>query len=238
MSLCLPNTGPKTLNAISSTQPNEADDRTARHLRLCAELTDLAMQLARAAAARTLTDWAKPEPPPAAEPPPISATEPQSDSETAPHPDRAPTPRYAAASYKPINPAVLFTRFAATVRDCIALEARLAAGPGGTSRAITLQLRADPRRAPVREAFREAIKNHPDRADLQRETTTRLDEVLAADPDQTITLGNLLFDICNELGIEVDLATVPDEFLTSYSEPTDPGEAVTNAPYPRATSPP
>ena len=238
MSLCLPNTGPKTLNAISSTQPNEAEDRTARHLRLCAELTDLAMQLARAAAARTLTDWAKPEPPPAAEPPPISATEPQSDSETAPHPDRAPTPRYAAASYKPINPAVLFTRFAATVRDCIALEARLVAGAAPATRAVTLQLRADPRRAPLREAFHDAIKNHPDRADLLRETTTRLDEQLTNDPDQTIGLGNLLFDICNELGIEVDLAQIPDVFLTTYSEPTNPDAHATNPPDPRATSPP
>ena len=203
---------------------------------MCAELADLAMQLARAAAARTLTNWAAPEPPP------IPAAEPPSDPETAPQSN--PATRRAAANvarlyaYKPTDPAVLFTRLAATVRDCVALEARLAAGPGGTSRAVTLQLRADPRRAPVREAFRDAIKNHPDRADLQRETTTRLDEVLANDPDQTIGLGNLLFDICNELGIEVDLAIVPDEFLTSYSEPTNPNEAVPGAPYPRATSPP
>ena len=153
-------------------------------------------------------------------------------------PRRAASYLAGTASYKQIDPAVLFTRLAAVVRDCIALEARLTAGTGATARAITLQLRADPRRAPVREAFRDAIKNHPDRAELSRETTTRLDEQLAADPDQTIGLGNLLFDICNELGIEVDLATVPDEFLTSYSDPTDPGEAVTNAPYPRATSPP
>ena len=185
---------------------------------------------------------AEPEQPPAPEPPPIPAPEPQPDPETAPHSNAA--PRRAAAhaprfySYKPTAPAILFTRFAAVARDCIALEARLAAAPSGTSRAITLQLRADPRRAPVREAFREAIKNHPDRADLQRETTTRLDEVLANDPDQTITLGNLLFDICNEPDIEVDLSTVPDEFLTSYVDPAAPDQHVTNAPYPRATSPP
>ena len=145
------------------------------------------MQLARAAAARTLTNWAAPEPPPAAEPPsthlpeppPIPAAEPPSDPATVPHAN--PAPRRAAANvarwytYKPTDPAVLFTRLAATVRDCVALEARLAAGPSGTPRAITLQLRADPRRAPVREAFRDAIKNHPDRTDLLRETTTRLD---------------------------------------------------------------
>ena len=232
----------KTLNAIAPIQPTEADERTARHLRICAELTDLALQLARAAAARTLTNLAEPESAPAPEPPPIPAAEPQSDPETAPHRNCASRPAAANVarfySYKPTDPAVLFTRFAAVARDCIALEARLTAGASGTSRAVTLQLRADPRRAPVREAFREAIKNHPDRADLQRETTTRLDEALANDPDQTISVGNLLFDICNEFDIEVDLSTVPDEFLTSYCEPADPDEAVTNAPYPRATSPP
>jgi hypothetical protein len=221
----------KTLNAIAPIQPQEADDRTARHLRLCAELTDLAMQLARAAAARTLTNWAQPEPPSAPEPSSIPAADPQSHPETAPHRNRAPTPHRAATSYKPTDPAVLFTRFAAVVRDCISLEVRLTAGANTTPRAATLQLRADPRRAPLREAFRDAIKNHPDRADLQRETTTRLDEQLTNDPDQTIDLGRLFFTICDELGIEPDLAQLPDKFLTWACEPT-------NAPDPRATSPP
>src|ERR1700733_5574380 len=100
------------------------------------------MQLARAAAART-----------------------PSDPATVPHAN--PAPRRAAANvarwytYKPTDPAVLFTRLAATVRDCVALEARLAAGPGGTSRAVTLQLRADPRRAPVREASATPSKTTP-----------------------------------------------------------------------------
>jgi hypothetical protein len=241
--MCLTPERPGTLNAISPIQPTEADERTARHLRLCAELTDLAMQLARAAAARTLTNWAEPEQPPAAQTQSIPMSATHSDPEAAPQSNPAPTRGTTGhatptASYKPTDPAVLFTRLAAVVRDCVALEARLTAGTGATTRAVSLQLRADPRRAPVREAFRQAIENHPDRAELLRETTTRLDEQLANDPDQTIGLGNLLFDICNELGIEVDLATVPDEFLTSYSEPTDPDEAVTNAPYPRATSPP
>jgi hypothetical protein len=196
------------------------------------------MQLARAAAARTLTNWAAPEEPPAAEPSSIPAAEPQSHPETAPRANSAPTPHRAAASYKSTDPAVLFTRFAAVVRDCISLEARLTAGANTTSRAATLQLRADPRRAPLREAFHDAIKNHPDRADLQRETATRLDEQLANDPDQTIDLGRLFFTICDELGLEPDLAQLPDKFLTWAVETTNPDEAVTNAPYPRATSPP
>jgi hypothetical protein len=228
----------KTLNALSPSQLSEADDRTVRHLRICADLTDLAMQLARAAAARTLTNWAAPEPPPAPEPSPIPAAEPQSHPDTAPRATSAPTPYRAAASYKPTDPAILFTRFAAVARDCIALEARLTAGAGPSTRATTLLLRADPRRAPLREAFRDAIKNHPDRADLQRETTTRVDEQLANDPDQTIDLGRLFFTLCDELGIEVDLAQIPDEFLTWACETTNPNDAEINAPDPRATSPP
>jgi hypothetical protein len=198
------------------------------------------MQLARAAAARTLTNWAQPEPPSAPEPSSIPAADPQSHPETAPHPNRAPRSHHAAASYKPTDPAVLFTRFAAVVRDCIALEVRLTAGAGTgpTTRAVTLQLRADPRRAPLREAFLDAIKNHPDRADLQRETTTRLDEQLTNDPDQTIDLGRLFFTICDELGIEPDLAQLPDRFLTWALETTARNEAAPRAPDPRATSPP
>jgi hypothetical protein len=230
------------LNAISSCQPQEADERTARHLRLCAELADLGMQLARGAAARTLADWAEPEALPAAEPTIIPTAAPQSGAEAAPrsNPASAPTPRHATgtASYKPTDPALLFTRLARVVRDCIALEARLTAGAGPNPRAATLQLRADPRRAPLREAFDRATEKHPDRADPRRETTTRLDEELTADPDQAIGLGTLFFNLCDELGIEVDLAVVPDVFLTTYSETTNPNEAVPRAPDPRATSPP
>jgi len=205
---------------------------------MCAELADLAMQLARAAAARTRADWAEPEVPPTAEPTFLPAAAPQSDPETAPHsnPAPAPTPRRVAATapYKQTEPALLFNRLAATVRDCIALEARLAAGAAPTTRARTLQLRADPRRAPLREAFDRATEKHPDRADLRRETTTRLDEELTADSDQTLALGNLFFTICDELGIEIDIAQLPDEFLF-LSETIDSHD---DAPDPRATSPP
>jgi len=94
------------------------------------------MQLARAAAARTLANWAEPEAAPATKPQSTQAAEPHSESETAPHANPAPTPRRAAsylagtASHKQIDPAVLFTRLAAVVRDCVALEARLTTGTG------------------------------------------------------------------------------------------------------------
>jgi hypothetical protein len=95
-----------------------------------------------------------------------------------------------------------------------------------------------PGRGRLREACYCATVDHPDRADLLRETATRLDDELTAHPDQTVGLGNLFFDLCNELGIEVDLATLADDFLVSYSETTCLDEAEINAPDPRATSPP
>jgi hypothetical protein len=232
----------KPLNTISPCQPNEAAARTSRHLRQCAELADLAMQLARAAAARTLTDWAEPAAPHASATQSLPAAETHAACEMAPRANATPAPAprgtATAASYKPTDPAVLFTRLAAVVRDCIALEARLAAGPAPSPRAAGLSLRADPRRAPLREALRHATENHPDHAELLRETTTRLDEQLANDPDQTAEPAHLFATICNELGVELDLATLPDEYLNAFAETLGLDDRLPVAPDPRATSPP
>jgi hypothetical protein len=203
------------------------------------------MQLARAAAARALTDWAEPQDAPTAAPqitpapaPPFpQTTEPHADSETASAAaPRRPTLHAARASTaKPIDPAVLFTRLAAVVRDCIALEARLAAAPAATTTARARQLSVDPRRAHLREAFRHITANLPDRAALNRDIAVRLDEHLAADPDQTIDPINLLDAICAEYGIELDLATLPDEYLFGADEMTDEADDDFE---PCATSPP
>jgi hypothetical protein len=194
-------------------------------MRLCAELADLAMDLARAAAAKTLADWAKPEEPPAAAPPP----EPERAAPTllAAKPPRAPGTSLRAATAKPADMATIFTRLAATVRDCVAMEARLAAGLIPTSRGTSPALRADPRRASLQNIFRRITDHHPDRAELIRDTTARIDEDLAADPDRTIDLPELFFKICEDFAIEVDLATLPDQFLGLAEDPD-----------PRATSPP
>jgi hypothetical protein len=195
------------------------------------------MQLARAAAARTLADWAEPAAAAAAEPPITPAPEPPADAETAP----AATPRRPAVyvarptAAKPTDPAILFTRLAAVVRDCIALEARLARAPAEAPAARALLLRADPRRAHLREAFHHITANLPDRAALNRDIAARLDEQLAADPDQTIDPINLLDALCAEFGIELDLATLPDEYLFGASEMTDEADDDFD---PCATSPP
>jgi hypothetical protein len=182
------------------------------------------MQLARAAAARTLADWAAPEASPEAEPHVTPAVEaPHADRETAP----APTPRRPAAygprptAAKPTDPAVLFTRLAAVVRDCIALEARLAGAPAAPPAVRACLLRADPRRAPLLEVFRRTVENHPDRAALTREIIACIDEHLEADPDRTRAPAELLDAICTEFGIEIDFAKLPDEYLVGADEMTE-----------------
>jgi hypothetical protein len=202
-------------------------------MRMCAELADLGMDLARAAAAKTLADWAEPEEP---------ATEaaPDAPEATRPAPGAKP-PRAAgtaARAAKPADPATIFTRLVVTVRDCITLEARLADGPATAKRGTDPALRNDPRRAPLRDIFRRVTENHPDRAELVRDTTARIDHDLAADPDRTLELSTLFFSICEDLGIEVDLAILPDEFLGVADDLDDLDEADTSAPFPRATPPP
>jgi hypothetical protein len=217
---------------------------------MCAELADLAMQLARAAASRALTDLADPEAPPAAvpqstqtpAPQPTEAAEPPSLLAAEPHQARATAPRASAiriASPTHIDPALLFTRLAAVVRDCIALEARLAAGLAstrGTTSTRALPREADPRRAPLRAILDLATQNHPARATLNRDITARLEEHLQADPFQTINPAQILDAICDEFGVDLDLATISDDHLDVLcGTAIDGGE---DAFDPRATSPP
>jgi hypothetical protein len=189
------------------------------------------MTLARAVAARALSEWSEPEEPAAAAEPP-STQPPPSDLAAGLSPGQAAlanllraeatylrAPTCKAPTCKPIDPALLFTRLAATVRDCIALEARLTAGTPATARATSLLLRADPRRATLREAFRHVTENHPDRTELLRETTTRLDDQLAADAAQIIDPATIFFAICEELAIVIDFSTLPDEYLDFAPEP-------------------
>jgi hypothetical protein len=200
------------------------------------------MQLARAAAARALAGLAEPENPPIAEPPALPAAAPEPAPPAMPSPARQ-RPAARAASPKHTDPATLFTRLAATVRDCIALESRLAGVPAATphTRApATIPThaaarRADPRRAPLCEAVRLSTANHPDSAALNREFATRLDEQLAADPDCAVDPINILDSVCGELGIEIDFAVLPDACLFNFAAPSANGH---HAPYPRATSPP
>jgi hypothetical protein len=213
---------------------------------MLAELADLGMQLARAAAAKALADLAEPEAPEeqAAAPP----SEPQAAE---PPPDAAPaTPRRAPAgppgtiARKPTDPVLSFIRLAAAIREIIALEAGLAAGPATKRGLVTSALRADPRRAPLLDALRNVTEHVPDRALLRHETTTRLDAELASDPDQTLGLPEIFFPICEEFGIEIDYAKLPNAILGMDPETTGADEFPDiefdweKTPNPRATSPP
>ena len=213
---------------------------------MCAELADLGMQLARAAAARTLDSWAEPAPAPAheptqsTEPPPTQPEDSQLEADAAQASRRPGSPRAQTPTYRPTDPAILFTRLAATVRDCIALETRIAANaPNPQTATRAAALRADPRRTPLRNAFAYILKNHPDRAHLHPQTSARIDDELTDDPDQTIEPAFLLCSLCQEYGIEIDWAHIPDEFMFMPPPPSKPRDDQDGEqPDPHATSPP
>jgi len=227
------------LNAIAPPPPPDAAERTARHLAMCAELADLAMQLARAAAARALADWADPGQ--------TETTEPPSTPEAAPHPTEAPaghpTPRRPTAaprvaSPRPADPALLFTRLAGVVRDCITLATRLGAAPAAPSGAPARAqpLPPDPRRPLLAEILTRATATHPDRAALNRGIATRLEEHLEDDPGQTRHPTEILDAICAEFHIEPDWAKLPDTYLNALCEGLE--DPAADDEDPRATSPP
>lgn len=171
---------------------------------MCAELAELGMQLARAAAARTLADWTEPD----ADPQEQSAPEPPAASSRAPPPPRRTT-----------EPGLLFSRLARAVRDCIALEARIAAGPGHAHRGATRHFPPDPRRRRLRDLFDRITEQHADRAEIRRDIADRLEEELAAGPQAD--LGTIFSTICEDLDLELDLAHLPDEVLRLLAAPPD-----------------
>jgi hypothetical protein len=236
------------LNATPPIQPEDAADRTARHMRMLAELEELGMQLARATAARALADLAQPEASEVQEAAPQSeplAQVPLQEAVQAPTPRSAPARPPGTTARKSTDPVQSFLRLAAAVCACIALEARLSLGPVTTgSRLVPPALRADPRREPLIKTFREITEHTQDRAGLRAEFTARVDEELTADPDQILSLPELFFPLCDEMGIEPDVKKLPDAIIgmdpcTTY----DPNPEISDDdpdfnPIPRATSPP
>jgi hypothetical protein len=206
---------------------------------MLAELAELGMQLARATAARALAELAEPEAPHTEEPPFDAAAEPPSGQAAAllsqsPPPEppleappaaispRAPSRHSGTGTIakKPTDPVLAFIRLAAAIREIIALEAGIAAGPSTKSGLVPPALRADPRREPLRAAFRLVTESHTDRAGLRYDTTLRLDQELTADPGQILGLPEIFFPLCEEFGLEVDHSKLPDEILGM--DPTPP----------------
>ncbi len=220
---------------------------------MLAELEQLGMQLARATAARALVDLAEPEPDPESEPAPAAdppkqpapspPCEPLASEQPAAAVPKTPRPARPPGTPRPIDPALLFIRLAAAIRELIAIEAHLADAPTTARGTINPALRADPRRAKLLEGLRIVTENHPNRTEELRLTIARADEELAADPDHTIEFPELLFIICESLGIEMDLARLPDEYLgidpnAPDADPLGPPVRLAATPKTPATSPP
>ncbi len=157
--------------------PESANERTERHLRQLRRMADLAEILAEAAAARA--QMALAELPPG----PEQAGQPPSRLQRAP------------------NPTKLFAQLASVLRQCINLERRIIAGHAA---AMPKHTQADPRRAKIRRAIRQATTGRPDRAIRRQEADALLEAELALDPDGIASLPDLLETICQDVGFELN----------------------------------
>jgi len=180
------------VNVISPARPQNPEQRTERHLRICEELIEIAMDLARATGREAAREAAARE---------AEAQAPQAQPSAT-----TPKPR------KPNDAAALFTRLSATIHRFIALEAKLAAGPQARTKQTTLPP-ADPRRATLRQVFQHVTERNPNRAEIRRQTSARLEEILAEDLNGEIHIGDVFTKICEDLAVDIDLATLPDALL-------------------------
>ncbi len=120
-----------------------------------------------------------------------------------PEQDEAPRPPRA------IHPASLFAQLASAARQAIRLECRIVAG-----HAATIGTQADPRRAKIRRAIRQATQGRPNRDRLREEADDMLETELALDPDGTTGLPDLLEAICDDLGFELDYEKLAADLAT------------------------
>ncbi|HEX4260480.1 MAG TPA: hypothetical protein VHY76_05220 [Acetobacteraceae bacterium] len=182
------------MNAIPP-DPEQAE-RTARHLAMLRELSEIGMALARAIGEQALAALETPSP-----------SDPQAVP-TAPAPNRT-------------DPGLAFARVARAVRQCIALEARIAAGPLPAARGRGAPRPApDPRRETVRRVVRLAAEaDGLSAATLKRDIEERLDEELDADPDGEIEVEDHIAAILGDLGLGRNLARQPDEVLAILIRP-------------------
>ncbi len=220
---------PPALNAISfppGTGPQgtgEEAERKARHLRLLQELAELGMALARSAARRALEEWEEPEAPTSRSPEPDIAATDASTSDPAPSDRPAPGMVERQGAETPgrgqshSDHALAFARLSRTVRQTIALEARIAAGEigYGARRRPSHDRSASPGLRLSQGSLHDATDAELDRAAsiaLLRGITERLEDDPDIEPDQLPPVAETLTRICADLGIDLDLRDVPDEW--------------------------
>jgi len=121
------------------------------------------------------------------------------------------------------DPALVFTRLARTVRDTIALKVKISATIVPAESPEAAKTRKDPRRPFIAAEFDRAVatSDYPkiDRPALRREIDDRLTEALAADPDYQVAGGEFVMTICNEFGLEFEVAKFADELLVPPGHP-------------------
>ncbi len=189
----------------TTTIPETAAERTARHLGQCQRLAELAMMLAEAAAARAAMAFSRHPPGPE------QAGDPSARPPHAPH------------------PASLFTHLSNAVRAAIRLEARIVAGHAAASSRPT---GADPRRARIRRAIRQATVGRFARAEIHRDADRMLAAELAMDPDGTTSLPDLLAPLCDDLRLELDYEKLAADLATQAPAPAPGAPLATLQPEP------
>jgi hypothetical protein len=192
------------MNAIPRTLDPDAAERTARHLRQLQELAELGMAMARAVAEEAL--------------------------HPAPAPEAAPSEPATAPTRTRRDPGLGFARLAHSVRQTIALEARIAAERDNPSPRPSRPPPPDPRRSLLRGALyaaapgphREAGRATP--GGFRREIDERIEDELAADPGGDIPIHEILAAICGDLGITLDCSRLPDALLDMTDPMDDPAD--------------
>jgi len=177
----------QALNAIAPPEtedrPETQEERTARHLRMCRRLAELGMQLAEATAEKAARDMAEED-------------------------EVLETPK---ARPKGPDPALSFARYCTTVRQCIALEARIIAGPKQSGRSRKPPY--DVRRNLLKRVFTEGTEKHRDAKEARDILIEAGEEALAADPEGKKQIYDIVWETCAKTGITIDKGTLHDEML-------------------------
>ncbi len=167
--------------------PETAEERTQRHLDMCRNMAEMAMDLAQAAAERAMQDW--------------------SDEEENPPDTQAKRP----AARKP-DPAQTFVRLTGVVRQSITLEIRIV-NPPQTQARRGREKKFDPRRATLKRLVHETTERKPDRNDLRKGAERTIEDHLADDFYDNTPMPDLFQIICKEAGIEPSQRALSDEML-------------------------